>query len=314
MSQTADLLSSTLHRGIQSTVPLLLPACGELITERAGLVNIGIEGVMLIGALAGAAAAWATGSVATGFLAAAGAGALTGLVFSIWAVRGARDQIVTGLAINLLALGITGAALERINRAAAADGGTFTTPRLQPLVDIDRVAHPWLHAAFGHDSVTLGAGLIVLLMGMGLARTRSGLSLRAVGENPDAADAAGIPVGWIRTLAATLGCGLCGIGGAYLPLSLSDRFQEGMTDGRGFVALALVIFGGWSPFRLVAAALFFGMLDALQVTLQPRLGRHVHVLYAGLVALPYAVTLAALAGFVRRSHAPAALAVPYRRG
>lgn len=313
MTDWTDLAASTLHRGIQSAVPLLLAANGELIAERAGLVNIGIEGTMLTGALAGAAAAWATGSVGMGLLAALIAGALVGLLFAAWTVWGARDQIVTGLAINLLAFGLTGAALERINRHASLHGTTFTSPRLTPMVGIDRAALPLAHAMFGHDALTLAAVLIAVVTWLAIRHTRPGLTLRAVGENPEAADTAGIRVGVVRTVATVLGSALAGLGGASLSMGISDRFQEGMTDGRGFVALALVIFGGWSAGRIALAALFFGGLDALQVTLQPRLGDSIHVLYPALLALPYLLTLIALAGWMTRVRPPAGLASPYRR-
>lgn len=314
MSNLLDLTASTLHRGIQSTVPLLLAATGELIAERAGLVNIGIEGTMLVGALAGAAAAWASGSVGVGLIAALIAGALVGLIFAAWTVWGARDQIVTGLAVNLLALGLTGAALERINHGAAAHAQTFTPPRMHSLLGVDPATSPLLHALLDHDALTLATIGIVIATAISIRYSRVGLTLRAVGENPEAADTAGIRVGWARTAAAAAGSALAGLGGAYLSLAISDRFQEGMTDGRGFVALALVIFGGWSAPRIALGALFFGLLDALQVTLQPRLGAWVHVLYPALLALPYLLTLAALAGFVTRARPPAALASPYRRG
>lgn len=314
MSDLFDLAPSTIHRGLQGATPLLLAATGELVAERAGLVNIGIEGMMLVGALAGAAVGWASGSAIAGLLAGAAAGALVGLLFALWTVGGARDQIVTGLAINLLALGITGVAAERIDAAARAGGGEFVAPRFTALLSIDASAHPLLHALFAHDVITWLALPLVVLTAVGLRCTRPGLTLRAVGENPEAADTAGVRVAAARALSAVFGGACAGAAGACLTLSISNRFQDGMTDGRGFVALALVIFGRWSAIRIALAALFFGGLEALQVTLQPRLGSRVHVLYPAMLALPYVLTLLALA--LRSGHArpPAGLAIPYQRG
>lgn len=309
-----DLAPSTIHRGIQGATPLLLAATGELVAERAGLVNIGIEGMMLIGALAGAAAAWAGGSATAGLLAAAAAGALVGLLFALWTVGGARDQIVTGLAINLLALGATGVAAERIDATARAGSGEFVAPRFASLLAIDAARHPILHALLAHDAITWLALPLVVMTAVALRCTRPGLTLRAVGENPEAADTAGVRVAAARTFAAAFGGACAGAAGACLTLSISNRFQDGMTDGRGFVALALVIFGRWSAVRIALAALFFGGPEALQVTLQPRLGSRVHVLYPAMLALPYVLTLLALALRSGQARPPAGLAIPYRRG
>jgi len=296
----SDALISTLQRGVQGAVPLLLATGGELVAERAGLVNIGIEGTMLCGALAGAAAGWATGSAATGLAAGLAAGALAGLLFAAWTVWGARDQIVTGLAINLIALGGTSVAAEWLERYAADHGSAFVVPQLGAIGGIDPV-------------VIASVGLLAAI-GVGLRNTRPGLSVRAAGEHPEAAETAGISVMGVRTAAATIGGALAGLGGAYLVTGMSDRFQDGMTAGRGFVALALVIFGRWTAGRVALAALLFGGLDALQITLQPRLGARVHLLYPLLLALPYVLTLAVLARATRRVRPPAALGTPYVRG
>ncbi|MEE8169652.1 MAG: ABC transporter permease, partial [Phycisphaerae bacterium] len=270
---------STLHRGVLGATPLLLAATGELIGQRAGLLNIGIEGVMLAGALAGAAVGWWSGSAMAGLLAAAAVGALIGLVYAIWTVWAARDQIVTGLAINLLALGLTGVILERLDAVAAAQQSEFTSPRLPPIVSVDVEQQPLMYLFASYDGVVLATLILVTMTVVLLNRSRPGLVLRAVGENPEAVETAGYRVAAVRTIAAMIASALTAVGGAHLAMGISDRFQENMTAGRGFVALALVIFGRWSPARVALAALFFGMLDALQVTLQPHLGRHVHLLY-----------------------------------
>lgn len=292
-----ELVASTLHRGVQAAVPLALAANGELIAERAGLLNIGIEGVMLIGALGGVASAWWTGSAVAGLIGAALAGALAALLFALWTVAWRRDQAVTGLAINLLAFGLTGVAVQRLDRFAESHGSTFVAPPLPMPAGIDPLA-----------TLTL---LVVAVTHVAIFCTRPGLTLRAVGENPEAADTAGIRVALVRFIAAAVGGALVGLAGGALSVGMTHRFQEFMTGGRGFLALALVIFGRWSPIGVAIAACFFGLLDALQVTLQPALGDAVHLLYPALVALPYVLTLVALAGVTGRARAPAALATPY---
>jgi len=284
--------------GLQSAAPLMLAANGEVISERAGLLNLGIEGTMLTGACVGAAVAWASGSAMAGFAAAGVAGAIVGLLFSVWSVAAKRDQIVTGIGINLLAAGLTGAAVRKIQRRCAEQGVEFFATGLS---NVEIVA------------TLCGTMLLVVVTQLVLGYTRTGLTIRAVGENPEAADAAGVRVGIVRATAAAVGSAMAGMGGAYLSLGITNTFQEEMTGGRGFLALALVIFGRWSPAGVALGALFFGCLDALQRALQPSLGSHVHVLYPALLALPYVLTLAALAGFAGRSRPPAALAVPYER-
>ncbi len=287
-------------RGAEAAVPLLLAATGELIAERSGLINIGIEGTMLAGAFAGAAAAWWSGSAFCGAAAATAVGAAIGLIFALWTVAGRRDQIVTGLGVNLLAAGLTGVAVQRITAHCAAAGTAFTPPGL------------WEAAPF--DVVMVAAILLTVLVHIALYHTRAGLTLRAVGENPAAADAAGIRVGMVRTMAATAGCAMVGLAGAYLSLGLTRTFQEQMTGGRGFLALALVIVGRWTPVGVFAAALLFGLLNSLQEVLQPALGTHVYLLYPALLAMPYVLTLVVLAGWAGRTRPPASLGAPYDRG
>jgi simple sugar transport system permease protein len=320
MSEWLDLSASTVHRGVQSAAPLVLAAHGELIGQRAGLVNIGIEGVMLSGALAATAAGFASGSATIALLAGAAVGALCGLVFAIFCVWAARDQIVVGLAINLLALGVTSALYEQLAAAVGAESPApgeaatgLTAPGLPPLFDIDAAASPILRALLAHDAVIALVPVLTIAIALTLRNTRPGLALIAVGENPAAADTAGIRIAAVRTIAAVIASSLAGAAGAYLVTGISDRFGDNMTGGRGFVALALVIFGRWSPWRVMAAALLFGLLDALQVTLQPRLGANVHTLYPALLALPYVLTLTFLATAAGKSRPPAALATPYRR-
>lgn len=287
-------------RGAEAAVPLLLAATGELVSERAGLINIGIEGTMLTGAFAGAAFAWWSGSALAGAAVAAAAGGLVGLLFGLWTVAGRRDQIVTGLGVNLLAAGFTGVAVQRIAARCASEGRSFVPPGLWDAAPI--------------DVLMVAAVVLVAVTHVVLYHTRPGLTLRAVGENPAAADAAGVRVGVVRMVAAGVGCAMAGLAGAYLSLGLTRSFQEQMTGGRGFLALALVIVGRWSPAGVFAAALMFGLLNSLQEALQPTLGAHVYLLYPALLALPYVLTLAVLAGWAGRTRPPAAQGSPYERG
>ncbi|MFO0973497.1 MAG: ABC transporter permease [Phycisphaerae bacterium] len=289
-------LASTLHRGLQAAAPLLLAASGELLCERAGLLNIGVEGTMLMGALAAVLAGWASGSALVGVVAAAAAGATVGAIYAAWTVSAKRDMIVTGLGINLAALGTSGIVIERVEAACG------------------RIIPPGLPSVAGIDALLPLALAGVIALRLGLWRTRPGLALRAVGENPEAADTAGVRVAVVRWTAALVGSALSGLGGAYLSIVMTRGFQENMTGGRGYLALALVILGRWSPFGVLLAALMFGMLDALQVTLQPSLGSAARLLYPALLALPYVMTLAALSRFTGRARPPAALGQVYDRG
>ncbi len=299
MSETTAgaVVFSILWRGVQSSVPLLLAANGELVGQRAGLLNIGIEGAMLSGACAAAIMGWWTGSAFLGVVGGAAAGTVVGAVFACWTVIARRDQIVAGLGLNLLALGLTGVAVQHADAWAASRGVRVLPPPLAGSGGVD-----WL--------LPTSLGMIALTHLL-LGRSRIGLALRAVGENPAAAEAAGVRVLVVRTAAALFASMMAGLGGAYLSLEIASGFQEQMTAGRGFLALSLVIFGRWSAPGVLAAALFFGCLDSVQVALQPALGRHVHVLYPALLALPYVLALAALAGLAGRVRPPAALAVPY---
>jgi simple sugar transport system permease protein len=278
-----ELLVATLRLA----APLLLAALGELVVERAGVVNIGIEGMMLAGAFTGFAVGLASGSPAAGAAAAVGIGALAGLLFAAFAMARKADQIVVGMALSLLALGATGL----VSRALYA-GAVPTGPS----------AGDWAFVG--------AAALAVPLVAVALARTRWGLRLRAVGESARAADAEGVPVDLVRTLALLVGGAFAGLAGASLSLSQSNTFSEGMTAGRGFIALAIVIFGRWRPAGVLAAALFFGAATALQFRLQ---ARGLDVPYPAFLMLPYAVTLLALAIGTGGARAPADLGRPWQR-
>jgi len=299
-------MEALLEAALRLAAPLLLAALGELVIERAGLIDIGIEGTMLTGAFAGFVVAVASGSAVAGVAAAAGAGVGVGALFAAFSVLGRVDQIVVGTAINLIALGATGAASR-----ALYGGAPPSAPTLGPLAPGPLAELPWLGPLlFAQTPFLLAALLLCLALGLGLARTRPGLRLRAVGESARAADAEGVSVPAVRTLAVLLGSSLAGVAGAALTLAQSDSFTEGMTAGRGFIALAIVIFGRWSSLGVLLASLFFGFVSALQFRLQ---ARGSGIPYPVFLMFPYLVTLALLALGSSRVRAPADLGRAYAR-
>ena len=297
-----------LAAGVRLAVPTLLAALGEIVTERAGVLNLGLEGVMLTGALAGfVATGWAEHVPA---LAAAGlapwlglgTGALAGLAMgaamaalSVW-LR--ADQVVAGIALVALGQGVT----TYVYRAVYGS----LTARVVPLAP---VTLPWLPGVPAQDPATWLALLLVGAVWLLLFRTTWGLAVRAAGEHPAAADTAGIDVARTRCTAVLLGSALAGLGGAVLTVAQLGLFKEGVTAGRGWIAVALVIFARWRPGRALAGALLFGCATALQFRLQaldlPWLP------YEALLALPYLLTLLALLRTRSRDRAPAALGTPY---
>lgn len=249
--------------------PLLLAALGETAGEKAGVLNVGLEGMMLMGAWAGAAAAWSSGQAVIGALGAMAAAMALAAVFAVLVLHLRADAVVAGTGLNIFALGVTGV----LHRALAARAGTYAAPTLAP----------WLFIA---------AGVVLAATSWWFLKfTRAGLQLRACGEAEAAAAAAGVPVRRVRWL-ATLWCGaLCGLGGAFLSISHTDSFNENMTAGRGFIALGIVILGRGQPLGALLAALGFGAAIAMQFRLQSALG---DAWYPLLLALPYAITLLAL--------------------
>jgi len=288
MTEELALLLATLRLA----TPLALAALGELLAERSGVLNIGIEGMMLAGACAAYWIALSSDSAAAGSLAAVLAGVGAASVFAFFVLERRADPIVCGTALNLLALGVTGT----IYRAASAS------------LDASQAAAPALGSGFGLP------GFLWLLLAISVAvatllqRTRLGLSIRAAGESAAAAHAQGLSVRGLRWLCTLLGGACAGLAGASLVLWISDRFVEGLTSGRGFIALALVLFGGYRIRWIFAGALLFGLASALQFRLQ---ASGVEISYNLLLMLPYILTLGLLAGWSRRVRAPADLARPF---
>ena len=296
------LASAFLEGTMRTATPLALAATGELVAERSGVINIGLEGVILAGAF-GALAGASYGSTSLGYAGAAGFGLLAALVFALVVVGGRGDPIIAGMALTLLSLGVTGT-LYRTWYGEAGAALSIATSR--------PVAIPWLsdlplvgRALFAQPAITYAAYVAVPLLWWWMTRTHAGLALRAVGESPLAAEAAGIAVRRIRFGAVLFGGVMGGLAGGVLVLAQAGTFVEGMSAGRGFIAIAIVVLGRWHPMGVALAALLFGGTTALQYLAQ---AMGLDLPYQLFLALPYALTLAALAGVGGRATPPATLA------
>jgi ABC-type uncharacterized transport system permease subunit len=290
---------------LRFATPLVFAAMGGILCERSGVINIGLEGMMLMGAFFGIFAADQLGSWFLGALAGMAAGGVLAVVHAVFSIALRADQVVSGFAVNFLALGITGYVFIAHYGDQGTPGDVPRVPELTlPLIeDLD-----FFGTAIGSASVlTWVALLLVPLLALYLFRTASGLRLRSVGEKPRAADSVGVPVLRTRYLAVIASGLLAGLGGVYLSVGLVGSFNENMTDGRGFIALAAVIFGSWRPGGALAAALLFGFSSAVAQRL-PAFSESLAVLFQ---ALPYVLVLIVLAGLIGRSRPPAAIGVPY---
>ncbi|CAM3825077.1 ABC transporter permease [Alicyclobacillus pomorum] len=296
----AQLWASTLAMA----VPLALPAIGGTFSERTGVVNIAMEGIMLMGAFFGVAFSYWTGSAWVGLLCGLIMGGLLSAVFAWAAIRLAADQVVLGMAINIFAAGLTAFLLDTI----FGFGGTPPqTPQLPTLSIPVLSSIPFIGAFFTNQSVLVYVMLVIVVLSHWfLFHTRIGLRMRSVGENPLAADTAGLNVWRLRYAGVIIGGVLSALGGVYLSLGILNSFDVNMTNGRGYIALAAMIFGKWTPLGSFAASLLFGFATALGIALQN------HGISANLLGmLPYLLTILALAGLVGRSKAPAADGIPY---
>jgi simple sugar transport system permease protein len=293
--------TSFLDAAVRTATPLALAALGETIVERAGMINIGLEGVIIAGAFGAVIGASMLG-VSGAFLVAIVAGIVSAALLGALIITLRSDQIVAGTALTLLALGTTGL-LYRVSFGTT--GVALTIPTAKPISIPVLSSIPIVGSAFFAQPVTTYlVFLIVPILGWWLSRTHSGLALRAVGENPAAAIAAGIAAERIRWLALLFGGAMGGVSGACLVVAQVGTFAEGMSAGRGFIAVAIVVLGHWSPIGVGIAALGFGATSALQFVFQS-LGWNVP--YQLFLALPYAVTLIALGGMTGRHGPPAAL-------
>ncbi|WP_442774598.1 ABC transporter permease [Sphaerotilus montanus] len=306
-----SLVWAVIASTLRVATPLILCALAGLLSERAGVIDIGLEGKMLFAAFAaGTVGVW-SGSTAVALLAAMGVAVVLSWLHGLACVSHQGDQVVSGVAINIIAAGLTAV----LGIAWFKQGGQ--TPPVSDAVRIQAVFPsmadaPLLSALFGHNALVYLSLLLVPAVWWGVYRTRFGLRLRAVGENPAMVDAAGVSVTRLRYAALTLNGMLCGLAGAYLVLAQNASFVPNMTAGRGFMALAAMIFGQWHPVKALWACLLFGALDAIAIRLQgvslPMVGE---VPVQAVQALPYLLTVVLLAGFIGKSVAPRALGQAY---
>lgn len=289
-----EMLYELLLSTIRLATPLMFAAMGGMLSERSGTINIALEGKMVVGAFTAAVIAFGTGSPWLGFAAGGAAGLLLALLYGVVVIPGRANQIVAGTGINMLAYGIPPFVAKILFDV------TGSTPALS------------LDDRFSYEPMVVIALVVIGLWAL-LKYTPAGLRLTVSGEHPEALQAAGVRIVMLRWRALMAGGFLAGLGGACLSIALASSYSRNMTAGRGFIALAALILGGWKPVPAALACLFFGLADAVQIRLQG-----VELPVIGLVPvqfiqiLPYVVTLIVLAGFVGKARAPAALGAPLR--
>ena len=295
---------------IRIASPLIFATLGELICERAGVLNLGIEGIMTVGAFAGWLTVYQGGDLWAGVLVAALAGAAFGLLHAVLVVPLGLSQHVTGIGITLFATSLT----YYVYRITFPE--VTSPPKIEPFAPLDiplLASIPFFgEAVFRQTPLTWFAFICVAIVAWVIYRTPAGLALRTAGENPAAVEAQGIDVTMVRMAAVMCGSALMGIGGAFLTLSAFNSFYFEMVNGRGWIAIALVVFGSWRPGKALIGALLFAAFDAYQLRLQQLAGGVVP--YQVFLMLPYALSILALIVMSRRAAYPRALMVPYRKG
>jgi general nucleoside transport system permease protein len=318
MDEIALTIGTVLASTLRMATPLILCALAGTVSERAGVIDLGLEGKMLATAFAAASAGVMTGSLPLALLAAIAVGVALSMLHGYGCVSHRGDQVVMGMAITMTAAGLT----VVLGIAWFKQGGqTLPIPdtvRLEPwftgvgaVVAKLPLIGPVLAGLFGHASLVYLAFVLVFAVWWLLYRTRLGLRLRAAGENPAMVDAAGVSVVGLRYLALAGNGVLSALAGCYLVLALNPQFIPNMTAGRGYMALAAMIFGKWHPVGAMMACVLFGFLDALSIRLQGATIGGMSVPVQAIQALPYVMTVVLLAGFIGRAYAPKALGVPY---
>ncbi len=304
----ADFLTAMLATGLLRAVPLVIASLGDVFAQKAGLLNLGIEGMMLAGCFFGFHAAYRTESVTLGMLGGIGAGLAMALLFGLLTIQLRVDQVLVGLAITIFSAGLTGYLFRDWyggqNVAANVRAKVVEIPLLSDIPIIGP-------ALFNRQIIFYICWALVPVFAWLLMRTRFGLNVRAVGESPFAADAAGVNVIRTRYLAMSLAGIMAGFAGAFMAVADLRIFTVGMTVGQGFIALAITMLGGWNPWRIAAGAILFGMLNALGDSLQI-VGVGIRTEFIGM--LPYIGIMIAMVVLAGRTSLPAALAVPYARG
>ncbi|WP_405319459.1 ABC transporter permease [Frisingicoccus sp.] len=305
---TIGFFTAFFSAAVRMAMPLIYAGLGEVFAEKAGILNIGMEGVMLSGAFCSFAGALFSGSLWIGMLAGILGGIAVSMIHAFLSIHLAQNQSVIGLALNTFVLGLTSFFSRIVKEGESYQQlSTFSTIRIPVLSDIPLIGD----ALFNQDIFTYILYIIVIVMTVFYAKTAKGLAFEAIGEHPRAADAAGIPVHKYQYIAMIVNGILGGIGGAHLVLVQLGVFSENMTSGRGYIALAAVILGRYTPIGTVGAALIFGGANALQIRLQ---AVGVPLPAQALAMLPYIITLIALLGSIGRSNEPESLSKPYIRG
>lgn len=309
-----ESITSILVAAVRAGTPILFATQGEILTERSGVMNLGLEGMMLMGAMYGFIFSGITGSPWLGVLAACIAGALLSLLHALLTVCFGVNQVVSGIALNFLGTGFTSVVGSRY---VGQTVNGFSTLPLGPLADIPLLGRIF----FQQDALVYVSYILLPVLLILLYHTRVGLNIRAVGDSPVAADAAGVHVKRIRVGCVGLGGALCGLSGAYISLAYTTLWQPEMTAGKGWIAVALVIFAQWKPLRAVFGAYLFGGVTALQLAIQVH-GTTISSHF--LQMMPYLFTILALTFTMWRSRrdnasaaaatGPAALGIPYQRG
>jgi general nucleoside transport system permease protein len=300
------MLSGILYSSIRLATPYLYAALGETFGQRSGVLNLGVDGIMLMGAFTGFYAARNSGNLWVGVLAAALTGVLMGLLMAFISVTLQATQGISGIGLQMFGLGLS-SLLFAMNPGGVVSIEGFQPIRIPILGDIPYIGEIF----FNHNILVYGAFLLVPIANYVMNKTTFGLNIRAVGQNPQAADSLGISVNSVRYITVTLGGLLAGIAGASLSIAMINLFQENMTGGMGFIAVALVYFGGWRPYGVLFGSLLFSFVNALQIWIQIK---KVPIPSDLAIMLPYILTLVTLAVSANRARKPAALTKPYERG
>lgn len=303
---SAHVLIGILTSGIRLATPYLYAAIGETFSQRSGVLNLGVDGMMLMGAFSAFYVVFRTGNLMYGLLAAILTGALMGLAMAFVSVTLQAEQGISGIGVYLFGLGMSDLLFQKLLGNVETVSG-FTPLAIPVLSDIPVIGGIF----FNHNLLVYGAYALVPIAWFVLNKTTIGLKIRAVGENPEAADSLGVSVAAVRYVTVTLGGTLAGVAGASLSIALLNVFQQNLTAGQGFIAVALVYFGGWRPYGVLFGALIFSLVNALQVWVQV-LGIPVPSDLA--VMMPYVLTIVVLVFTVQRVRQPAALTKIYERG
>ncbi|MBX7214785.1 MAG: ABC transporter permease [Thermoflexales bacterium] len=302
---TVPVLLGILYSGVRLATPYLYAALGEMFAQRSGVVNLGVDGIMLMGAFAAFFVVSNTGNLLLGVLAAMLVGLLMGLIMSFVSVNLQAEQGISGIGLYLFGLGLSSLLFKKLSVSTRAIEGFPALP-IPVLSDLPEIGDVF----FKHNILVYIAFALVPVAAFVLNHTTLGLKVRAAGMKPEAADSLGVSVARVRYLCVTFGSMMAGLAGASLSIGLINLFQENMTSGLGFIAVALVYFGGWTPLGVMIGALLFSMVNALQLWVQVKA---IPIPSDLAVMLPYILTIAALV-LGRRARQPAALSKPFSRG